>query len=376
MIPRRFGFVLLPRHSLLAGSAAAEALAVANEVLGEARYAPLMLSLDGLPVAAACGTRVAVAAGLAGASPLAAALVVSESLPPAAGDRPETRPAGGGTAGLGSGAGTAGDAGAPLACWLREQAVAGALLGGIGTGAAWLAEAGLLDGYRATLHHAQVAQLSERHAGVVFSSHVYELDRDRLSCGAGTAALDMAIAWLAREHGDAIVPPLLAHFGLDRLRARDERQRAPISARVPNAKVTEAVALMEANLQEPLPTEEIARLVGVSGRQLERLFKQHLDDMPSRHYVELRLARARRLLRHSGQSILQIALACGFASASHFSKAYRARFGHTPRDERSARAADWQGAHAGPPAPAPGPGDLPDARFSRRHPGATDDPLQ
>ncbi len=116
---------------------------------------------------------------------------------------------------------------------------------------------------------------------------------------------------------------------------------------MPNAKVTEAVALMEANLQEPLPTDEIARLVGVSRRQLERLFKQHLDDMPSRYYVELRLVRARRLLRHSGQSILQIALACGFASASHFSNAYRARFGHTPRDERSARAVEWR-AHREP----------------------------
>jgi transcriptional regulator GlxA family with amidase domain len=229
-----------------------------------------------------------------------------------------------------------------LQLWLREQALAGASLGGLGTGAAWLADAGLLDGYRATVHHAQVAQVSEQHRQVVFSSHVYEIDRDRLSCGSGTASLDLMMAWLAREHGDAIVAPLLAHFGLERLRARDERQRAPLSSRVPNAKVTEAVALMEANLQEPLPTEELARLVGVSSRQLERLFKQHLDDMPSRHYVELRLARARRLLRHSGQSILQIALGCGFASASHFSKAYRARFGHTPRDERSPRAADWQ----------------------------------
>lgn len=320
----------MPRHSLLASSAAAEALVVANEVLGDARYEPVMLTLDGQPVTSACGTHVAAQASLAGAPPLAAALVVSESLPAVA----------------------AGPAGAPdpraaLGRWLRDQAVAGAVLGGVGTGAAWLAEAGLLDGYRATVHHAQVAVVGERHSHTIFSSNVYEIDRDRVSCGGGTASLDLMIAWLAREHGGAIVAPLLSHFGLDRLRARDERQRAPLWARVPNAKVTEAVALMEANLQEPLPTAELARLVGVSSRQLERLFKQHLDDMPSRHYVELRLVRARRLLRHSGQSILQIALACGFASASHFSKAYRARFGHTPRDERSPRVADWK-AHREP----------------------------
>ena len=322
--PRCHAFLLLPQHSLLAASAAAEALVAANDVLGETRYAPVMLSLDGQPVAAHCGTRVVVRGSLEELPPLTAALVVGDTLP-AASDGP-----------VGTGQGRA-----ALAHWLREQSVAGAALGGLGMGAAWLADAGLLNGYRATVHHAQVAQVGELHPQVVFSSHVYEIDRDRLSCGSGTASLDMMLAWLAREHGEAIVAPLLAHFGLDRLRARDERQRPALSARVPNAKVTEAIALMDANLQEPLPTEEIARLVGVSGRQLERLFKQHLDDMPSRYYVELRLARARRLLRHSGQSILQIALACGFASASHFSKAYRARFGHSPRDERSARTADW-----------------------------------
>jgi len=99
---------------------------------------------------------------------------------------------------------------------------------------------------------------------------------------------------------------------------------------------------MEANLGEPLPTDDIARLVGVSRRQLERLFKQHLDELPSRYYARLRLTRARRLLQQTSQSILQIGLACGFASGSHFSNAYRAHFGHTPRDERSQRAAAWR----------------------------------
>jgi len=101
---------------------------------------------------------------------------------------------------------------------------------------------------------------------------------------------------------------------------------------------------MEANLAEPLPTEEVARLVGVSRRQLERLFKQHLDSLPSRHYLELRLARAQRLLQQSSQSILQIGLSSGFSSGPHFSNAYKAHFGHTPRDERSRRALAWRAA--------------------------------
>ncbi|MBL8329736.1 MAG: helix-turn-helix domain-containing protein [Rubrivivax sp.] len=318
---RRHAFVLLPQHSLLAYSGAAEALGAANEALGEPRYEALLLSLDGQAVRAACGTRVAVHGSLASAPPLAAAHVVSQTLPAP---------------------GEAVAAEAELSRWLRAQAAAAALLGGIGNGAAWLAQAGVLSGYRATAQHEQVAALGERHAHTVFSSRVYEIDRDRLSCAAGTASIDLFIAWLGREHGEALVQALLAHFGLERLRARDERQQVRGGSRGVSAKVNEAVALMEANLEEPLPTEEIARLVGVSRRQLERLFKQHLDDMPSRHYTELRLARARRLLQHSGQSILQIALACGFASGSHFSNAYRARFGHTPRDERSQRAAAWK----------------------------------
>ena len=99
----------------------------------------------------------------------------------------------------------------------------------------------------------------------------------------------------------------------------------------------EALALMEANLSEPLPTEEVARLVGVSRRQLERLFKQHLDSLPSRHYLALRLDRAQRLLQQGTQSILQVGLSCGFASGPHFSNAYKAHHGHTPREERSRR---------------------------------------
>ncbi len=320
---RRFGFLLLPGHSMLAFGGAIETLAAANEVLGEARYETVLLSLDSQPVAASCGTLVVTGQGLEPAREMAAALVVSDHLP-CSGEAPEQQD------------------GSRVSAWLQEQGLAGAVLGGLGCGAAWLAEAGLLKGYRATVHHAQVASIGDRHPQTVFSSRVYEIDRDRISCGPGTASLDLMIAWLAHQHGDAIITPLLAHFGLERLRAQDERQISPMEAQVSNAKVTEAVALMEANLQEPLSTDEIARLVGVSTRQLERLFRQHLGDKPSRYYIELRLMRARRLLRHSGQSILQIGLICGFASASHFSNAYRARFGHTPRDERRPRAADWK----------------------------------
>lgn len=338
---QRHAFVLLPRFSLLALSGALEALAAANEVLGQPRYATALLSLDGAPVRAACGTVVPVAQALAAAAtpdtavPPHAAWVVAPSAYPD----------------------PAREGHAPLHAWLRRCAAAGATLGGLDTGAAVLAQAGLLAQRRATVPAPLAPQLAQAHAEVVLSSNLYEIDAGRLSCAGGTASLDLLLAWLGQRHGAGVLQALLAHFGLERLRAGDERQRTPAAAHagVASPKLAEALALMEANLSEPLPTEDVARLVGVSRRQLERLFKQHLDALPSRWYAELRLARARRLLQQTGQSILQIGLACGFASGSHFSNAYRGRYGHTPREERSQRAAAWRDQGAAPPPPAPPP---------------------
>lgn len=326
------GFLLLPQFSLLALAGALEVLAAANELLGETHYRAVLLSADGAPVSSANGTLVPVQHGLGDAPALDSVFVCSE-LP-----LPDGPPA--------------------LLEWLKRRAEAGCLLGGLGSGAALLAAAGALRGHRATAHWPHVSLLADRHADTVFSSHWYEIDRGRLSCGGGTAAMDMLMAWLGQRHGERLTQELAAHFGLERVRARDERQRTPVHARIGGGapKLAEAVALMEANLGEPLATEDIAQLVGVSRRQLERLFKQHLDALPSRYYLELRLARARRLLQQTSQSILQIGLACGFSSGPHFSNAYRAHFGRTPREERSQRAAAWR---AGPAGPAAGETDAP-----------------
>ena len=222
---------------------------------------------------------------------------------------------------------------------LRAAHTRGVALGGLGTGAWMLARAGLLDGYRATIHWPYTALFAERFPDVVVSSHVYEIDRDRLTAAGGQAAQDLMLALVGAHLGADVTAEVMDQLGIERARAADERQRVPLSARIGGGqpKLTEAVSLMEANVEEPLPTEEIARLVGVSRRQLERLFKQHLDSLPSRYYLEMRLARARQLLRETSQSILQIGLSCGFSSGPHFSSAYRAHFALTPRDERSRR---------------------------------------
>ena len=222
---------------------------------------------------------------------------------------------------------------------LRQCAQRGVRLGGIGTGAWLLARAGVLDGFRATIHWPYSALFVERFPQVIASGHLYSIDRQRLSCAGGQASLDMMLALIGEMFGTDTQADVLEQLGIERVREATERQRIPLTARIGGGqpKLTEAVALMEANFEEPLPTEEIARLVGVSRRQLERLFKQHLSSLPSRYYLEMRLSRARQLLRETSQSILQIGLSCGFSSGPHFSSAYRAHFGVTPRDERSRR---------------------------------------
>jgi transcriptional regulator GlxA family with amidase domain len=133
----------------------------------------------------------------------------------------------------------------------------------------------------------------------------------------------------------------------ERIRSSDDRQRIPLHLALGSnqPKLTEAVTLMEANIEEPISLDELSSYVGISRRQLERLFQKHLNCVPTRYYLNLRLNRARLLLLQTSKSIVDIALACGFISAPHFSKCYRDLFGIPPRDERrklQARAAGEQ----------------------------------
>jgi transcriptional regulator GlxA family with amidase domain len=214
------------------------------------------------------------------------------------------------------------------------------VLGACGTGALVLAQYGLLDGYRAAIDWRFQAEATQRFPDTLFTPGLYELDRNRLSAAAGTAVLDLLLHWLGKRHGSMFAAEVAVALGVERLRGGDERQPVPASAQpaVGSTRLKDALELMAANLAEPLPAEDIAQLVGVSRRQLERLFRQHLDTFPSRYYLELRLKHARRQLKQTTLSIQQVGLACGFTSGSHFSTTYRNYFGCTPREERARHA--------------------------------------
>ncbi|HEX8786275.1 MAG TPA: helix-turn-helix domain-containing protein [Telluria sp.] len=208
--------------------------------------------------------------------------------------------------------------------------------GGVGAGVLWLAEAGAFNGVRTALPWSLYPDADAIADQALFSPHLYEIDGPRLTCCGGAASIDFALTLVDLLFGATVQAQVKEVLCVDRVRGPDERQRVALQARfgVLQPKLTEAVTLMEANIEEPLSTDEIAQLAGVSRRQLERLFKQYLGSLPSRYYLELRLQRARQLLRDTNYSIVQVGLMCGFSSGSHFSTAFGALFGNTPREER------------------------------------------
>jgi transcriptional regulator GlxA family with amidase domain len=208
--------------------------------------------------------------------------------------------------------------------------------GGVGAAVLWLARAGAMEGVRTALPWALYPEADEVAERAILTPQLFELDGDRLSCCGGAASIDFALTLIEAIYGADLQAGIKEALCVERIRSAGDRQRVALQARFGalQPKLSEAVMLMEANIEEPLGTDELAGLVGISRRQLERQFKQFLGSVPSRYYLELRLQRARQLLRESNHSIVQVGLLCGFSSGSHFSTAYGALFGITPREER------------------------------------------
>jgi transcriptional regulator GlxA family with amidase domain len=208
--------------------------------------------------------------------------------------------------------------------------------GGVGAGVLWLAEAGVVGGLRIALPWALYADTEDVPERAILTPNLYEIDGRLLSCCGGAASIDFALTLVEALFGNKVQSDIKEALCIDRVRSQDERQRVALQARFGalQPKLSEAVTLMEANIEEPLSTDDVAGLVGLSRRQLERLFKQYLGSLPSRYYLELRLQRARQLLLETNHSIVQVGLMCGFSSGSHFSTAFGTLFGNTPREER------------------------------------------
>ena len=229
----------------------------------------------------------------------------------------------------------------PLLHTVLDRCRGAAWWGGVGAAVLWLATAGHAAGVRIALPWALYGDTGEIAEQAILTPHLFECDGRHLTCCGGAASIDFALTLVEHLFGSGIGAAVKEALCIDRVRGADERQRVALQARFGalQPKLSEAVTLMEANIEEPLSTDDIANLVGLSRRQLERLFKQYLGSLPSRYYLELRLQRARQLLLETNHSIVQVGLMCGFSSGSHFSTAFGALFGNTPREERQRKLA-------------------------------------
>jgi len=216
---------------------------------------------------------------------------------------------------------------------LRRQARQGTALGALCTGAFPLAEAGLLDGYRCAIHWESLPAIREEFPHIDFVDDIFAIDRDRLTCTGGVAPLDMMLRLIESDHGPLLARAVSDQFILERIRSAGDLQHLPLNDTHPL--LAKATQLMQQTIDSPRLVSDIARDIGVSARQLERVFKHHTGAGPNAAYLALRLSRARELLRQTALQVTSVGSACGFQSMSHFSAAYRARFGHPPSAERT-----------------------------------------
>jgi transcriptional regulator GlxA family with amidase domain len=219
---------------------------------------------------------------------------------------------------------------------LRQAARRRIAIGSLSTGTYLLARSGLLHGYRCTIHWENRSAFKEDFPDLDCTNKIYEIDRDRLTCSGGTAAMDMMLQLIADRHGPDLARSVANQFHHERIRGEKDDQRGgrlETLAHLP-AKLRAAIEAMQPRIEDPMPLPEVAKRVALSSRQLERLFLRHVRTTPLRYYMQLRVERARELLLYSDKPIIEIAVSAGFASASHFTAWYKRSFGVRPSEVR------------------------------------------
>ena len=301
----RVGFLLLNEFTMIAFSSAIEVLRMANHISGKPLYSWCVISPDGQPVSSSNGLAPAQISTYQNAGPVDLLFVC--------GGTNVTR-----------------FADDKVLALLRRIAQDQVILGGLCTGTYALVKAGLLNGYQAAIHWENLSALREAHTKVRFVEELFVIDRDRITCTGGIAPMDMMLTVVRERCGKTLVAEISEQFILERVRDSKDRQHIPLAARMGcnHKALVEVAALMEANIEEPLSLEELSQ------RHLQRMFREALHVTPSHYYLDLRLRRARELLLQTEMSITGITVACGFQSACHFSKCYRALFGKPPSSER------------------------------------------
>jgi transcriptional regulator GlxA family with amidase domain len=302
---------MLENFTLIAFAGAIEPLRIANRMAGRALYEWQVVSETGGPVTASNGVVVQADGGLGELGRETAIIVVGGLQVKQAISK-------------------------PILTWLRREARRGMAIGAVCTGAQVIAQAGLLEGRRCTIHWENHDSFEEDFPDIELTQNVYVIDRDRYTAAGGAASTDLMLKLIAQRHGAELANLVADQMIHTSIRSDRDEQRLSIPTRigVRHPKLATVIHRMEAHIEEPVSPMILARDVGMSTRQLERLFRRYLNRSPKRYYMELRLGKARNLLMQTDMSVINVALACGFASPSHFSKCYRALYKTTPYRER------------------------------------------
>jgi transcriptional regulator GlxA family with amidase domain len=309
--PRRFVFLLLDKFTMLAFASAIEPLRIANRVIGEPAYTWALAGEGGEWATCSNGTAFKLDMGLDE--------IERDDILLACGGIDVQKAAT-----------------KPVLNWLRREARRGVVIGGLCTGAYALAKAGLLDGKKATIHWENQDGFLGEFDDVTLTKSVFVMDGNRWSTAGGTSSLDLMLKVIAGDHGEDVANTVADQLIYSTPRTDQDTQRLSIPTRigVRHPKLSQVIQMMEGNIEDPMSPADLAEEVGMSTRQLERLFRRYLNRSPKRYYMELRLQKARNLLMQTDMSVINVALACGFASPSHFSKCYRSHYNTTPYRER------------------------------------------
>lgn len=311
---RWFGFLLLPQFTLLAFSSALDPLRIANQLARQPLYGWLVLSETGAPVCSSSGVDVGVHGGLA-------AITSDMQLFVCSGNRGVEAPS------------------EAVLSAVRKHARFGGKTGGICTGAATLARAGLLRDKRFTLHWENQPGFVEAFPDLTPSRSRFESDGSVLTCSGGSAATQMMLSIIAEDYGKDFAIAVADMCLNDPDPAPDRDQRSSIGRAIDsrNPKLLHVLRAMYANIEDPLTLEDLAAEAGVSRRHMERLFRACLGEAPAATYRNIRLDRARSLLAETDLPVVEVAIASGFRSVSGLSRHFKARFGETPYGKRGKR---------------------------------------
>ncbi len=313
--PRRFVFVLLDQFTLLCYACAVESLRIANRMAGQTLYEWQVIGEGGDTATCSAGTEFKLDGDL-GETKRDDTIVLCGGIDVSA-------------------ATTKG-----LLNWLRREARRGVSVGGLCTAGYSLAKAGLLNGKKATIHWENQDSFIEEFEDVTLTKSVFVTDGKTFTTAGGTASIDLMLKFIADDHGEELAGAVADQLIYTTIRTDQDTQRLSVPTRigVRHPKLSSVIQMMENNIEEPQSPSILAKEVGMSTRQLERLFRRYLNRSPKRYYMELRLQKARNLLMQTDMSVINVALACGFTSPSHFSKCYRAQYNTTPYRERGAQA--------------------------------------